>query len=220
MGKSDDGKYIATAEVNFFTTMRPNTSFVVRNNVGNISLSPSKDGNCTTRAFIRAKGKTAAEAQEMVERVLINSHSSDDSSSLSVVKPDDNHWKELNVDFYIMVPSGTRLDVKTNMGSIELLNLEGQIKAVTNMGSIKAVETHGDAELTTNMGGIDFVASRDISAKFKVHTNMGKIDSELPLNIDTSDMIKRNAQGILGDGRDSIRLTTNMGKIDIKWSTD
>jgi hypothetical protein len=39
------------------------------------------------------------------------------------------------------------------------------------------------------------------------------------LDIDASDMMKRNAQGIVGGGRDSIRLVTNMGKVNIKWQS-
>ena len=219
VNKSEDGMFVATAEMHFSTTMTPNASFVVRNNVGNITLSPSKDSNCTARAFIKAKGKTAAEAQQMIESVLIESHSSKDKAYLTVVKPDDGHWKDLNVDFYITLPPGVRLDVKTTMGSVELRNLETKIKAETNMGSIRAEGTCGDLELTTNMGSIDFIASRDISAKFKVLTNMGSIVSELPLDIDKTGMMNRKAQGVVGGGQDSIRLVTNMGKVSIKWQS-
>jgi beta-lactamase regulating signal transducer with metallopeptidase domain len=219
VNKSEDGMFVATAEMYFLTTMKPNASFIVRNNKGNITLSPGKDNNCAARAVIRAKGKTAAEAQQMIESVLIESHSSQDKAYLTVVKPDDGHWKDLNVDFYITLPPGVRLDVKTNMGSIELLNLESKIKAETNMGSIKAGKTSGDLELTTNMGSIDFIASRDISARFKVITNMGSIESDLPLDIDKTDMMKRKAQGTVGSGQDNIRLITNMGKVSIKWQS-
>lgn len=219
VNKSEDDMHVATAQMNFLTTMRPNTSFVVRNNAGNITLSPGKDNNCAARAVIRAKAGTAAEAQQMVDSVLIESHSSQDSAYLTVANPGDGHWGNLNVDIQITVPVGVRLDVKTNMGNIELRNLESQIKAETNMGSIKAVETCGDLELTTNMGSIDFIASRDISAKFKVRTDMGSIDSELPLDIDKTDMMGRKAQGTVGSGQDNIRLITNMGKVSIKWQS-
>jgi hypothetical protein len=219
VNKSENGMYVATAQMHFFTTITPNASFVVRNNIGNITLSQSKDDNCTARAFIRAKAETAAEAQQMIEQVSISCHSSGDSCYLGVVKPGDKNWKNLNVDFDIKVPSDVCLDVKTNMGSIELFNLKGKIKTVTNMGSIKVVETCGDLELTTNMGDIHFTAPRNISAKFKVNTNMGTIESELPLDIDTSDMMKRKAQGIVSGGQDSISLRTNMGKVNIKWQS-
>ncbi len=217
VNKSENDMYAATAEMNFFATTAPNTSFVIRNNTGNIILSPGKNENFTAKAVIRAKGKTADQAQRIVEEVSINCHSSGDICYLGVTKPEHNRWKNLNVDFYVKLPADVRLDVKTNMGRIELLNLKGKIKAVTNMGSIKAVDISGDVELTTNMGDIDFVASSDISAKFKAYTNMGSIESELPLDIDMSDMMKRKAEGTVGSGEGSIRLITDMGKINIKW---
>ena len=103
------------------------------------------------------------------------------------------------------------------MGSIELYHFEGKIKAVTNMGAIKSVNTTGDLELLTKMGSIEFLAPRDISAKFILRTKMGFIKSDLPMEIVQYDKFRKGSQGTVGAGQANIRLTTDMGNISLKW---
>jgi hypothetical protein len=213
----DDGKFVATKEMHFVSKVQPGSPFVIRNSLGNIILKPSKDGSCDVRAVIRGKSDTATKAQEMVEQVSMNLHSSDERYYLKPVKPDDDQWSNLNVDLHIAVPPGISPDVQTNMGKIEIYNFQGNIKAITNMGAIKAVNTTGNVELFTKMGAIEFIAPKNMSANLKAYTKMGEIQSELPLEIDRSDMFKRNAQGTIGSGQDNIKITTNMGKISLKW---
>jgi len=214
-----DGKYVATKEMHFVSKVKPGIPFVIRNSLGNIILKPSKDGNCDVRAVIRAKAKTEADAQAMVEQVSMNVQSSDEKYYLKPVKPDDDQWKDLNVDLYITVPPGIQPDVQTNMGKIEIYNFQGNIKAVTNMGAIKAVNTTGDVELLTKMGAIEFIAPKNLSAKFNILNKMGSIESELPLEVKKIDMFKTSAEGTIGAGRDNITMATNMGKISLKWQS-
>jgi len=215
--KDKDGKYLATTEMHFVSKVQPGKPFVVRNSLGNIILKPSKGSTCDVRAVIRSKAETDAEAREMVEQVGMNVNSSDEGYYLKPVKQDGDKWNNLNVDFYITVPLGVLLDVKSDLGNIEISNLQGQIKAATNLGSIKAVNTTGDIELYTKMGKIEFVAPKSLSAKLKAQTKMGEIESELPLEINKSDMFKRTAEGTIGTGQANIKMATDMGKISLKW---
>jgi len=215
--KDKDGKYVATTEMHFVSKVQPGSPFVVRNSLGNIILQPSKDDTCDVRAVIRGKAKTAAEARAMVEQVGMNLNSSDERYYLKPVKQDGGQWSNLSVDFTITVPPGVRPDVKTDLGNIEISNLQGNVKAVTDLGSIKAVNTTGNIELFTNLGNIEFIATKSLSAKLKAQTKMGEIESELPLEIDRSDMFKRSAEGTIGSGQASIKMATDMGKISLKW---
>ena len=213
----DDGKFVATKEMHFVSKVQPGSPFVIRNNLGNIILKPSKDGSCDVRAVIRGKADTATKAQEMVEQVSMNLHSSDERYYLKPVKPDDDQWSNLNVDLHIAVPPGIQPDVQTNMGKIEIYNFQGNIKAITNMGAIKAVNTTGQIDLFTKMGAIEFIAPKNLSAKFNIQNKMGSIESELPLDIKKLDMFRTNAEGTIGTGRDNIKMATDMGKINLKW---
>ncbi len=164
--KEDEDKYIATKEMEFFAKVGEGTAFVVRNNVGNVILHPGNDDKCSVRAVIEAKAETAEQAQEMVEQVAMKNQSSKERFYLEPVKTtDDDDWDNLNVDLYICVPSGVPLDVSTNVGSIKINDLEGQIKCVTNVGSIEADSINGEIRLKTKVGDIEFVAQKDLSAK-------------------------------------------------------
>jgi beta-lactamase regulating signal transducer with metallopeptidase domain len=237
--KDKDGKYVATTEMHFASKVQPGSPFVVRNNLGNITLRPSKDDTCDVKAIVRAQARTAAKAKEMVEQVGMNLQSSDDRYYLQPVKADGGQWSNLSVDFTIAVPVGVRPDIKTDLGNIDLSDLKGEIKAVTNMGSVKAVNTAGnvnlstdlgnvefiapknlaggDVKLATNLGDIKFTAPRDLSARLQVQTKMGSINSDLPLEINKSDMFKRTTEGAIGAGQASIKMAAEMGSISLKW---
>jgi beta-lactamase regulating signal transducer with metallopeptidase domain/DUF4097 and DUF4098 domain-containing protein YvlB len=237
--KDKDGKYVATKEMHFVAKVKPGIPFIVRDGLGNITLKPSKDDTCDVRAVIRAKAKKADEAQEMAEQVGMNVDSSEEKYYLKPVKPDGDKWKNINVDFYISVPVGVRPDVKTDLGNINLSELKGDIKAFTKLGNVKAVNTArdvdlhtdlgnvefiapkdmagGDVKLVTNLGNIEFTAPKELSAKLQADTKMGEIKSELPLEISKPDMFKRTTEGIIGSGQANINMTTNMGKINLKW---
>ncbi|MBW7991704.1 MAG: hypothetical protein FVQ84_17045 [Planctomycetes bacterium] len=73
---ANDGKYVAATEMHFLSKVEPGAHFVIRNNLGNITLRSSKDGTCDVKAIIRAKAETAAEARAMVEQVGMNVDSS------------------------------------------------------------------------------------------------------------------------------------------------
>ena len=67
------------------------------------------------------------------------------------------------------------------------------------------------------MGSIEFVAPKDLSAKLSIQTKMGSIKSDLPVEINTRDMFRKSAEGTLGTGQGNIRMTTDMGSIQLRW---
>lgn len=215
IGRTKDGKYVAITEMHLVSKVNPGSPFVIRNSLGNILLKQSKDNTCDVKAVVRAEAETADKAQEMAEEVGMQIDTSKEKYFLKPIKPDDNQWSNLSVNLTILVPVGVRPDVKTELGNVELWNLRGKIKAVSELGSIKAINTTGDLELLTKMGEIVFNPPKDLSAKLRAETKMGSIKSDLPLNINKKDMFKRTAEGAIGSGRDTIRMTTNMGSITI-----
>jgi len=215
IGRTKDGKFFAITEMHLVSKVNPGSPFVIRNSLGNIILKQSKDDTCDVKAVVRAEAETAEEAQEMAEQVGMQIDTSKEKYYLKPVKPDDNQWSNLSVNLTILVPLGVRPDVKTELGNVELWNLRGKIKAVSDLGSVKAVNTSGDLELLSKMGEIVFCPPKDLSAKLRAETKMGSIKSDLPLTINKNDMFKRTAEGTIGSGRDTIRMTTNMGSIHI-----
>jgi len=213
------GKFVATKEMQFVAKVKSGIPFIVRNNLGNIILKPSKYGKCDVKAVIKGKDESPDKASTMVEQVSMNLHSSDERYYLKPVKPDDDEWNNLSVDFHIEVPPGVVPDVKTNLGKIEIYNLQANVRAVNDMGAIKAVNSTGNIELFTKMGSIEFIAPKNLSAKLQAQTKMGSIESELPLEISKPDMFKTNAEGTIGSGQSNIKMATDMGSIILKWQS-
>ncbi|MBN2316716.1 MAG: DUF4097 family beta strand repeat protein [Sedimentisphaerales bacterium] len=215
IGRTKEGRYFAITDTHLVSKVNPGSPFVIRNSLGNILLKQSKDDTCDVKAVVRAEAETAEEAQKMAEQVAMKIDSSKEKYYLKPVKPDDNQWSNLSVNLTILVPVGVRPDVKTELGNVELWNLRGKIKAVSDLGSVRVINTSGDLELFTKMGEIVFTPPKDLSARLQAETRMGSIQSDLPLTITKKDMFKRTAEGTIGFGRDTIRMTTNMGSITI-----
>jgi DUF4097 and DUF4098 domain-containing protein YvlB len=211
------GKYLATTQMEFVTKVKPGTPFVIRNQLGRIVLRPSKDGKCDARAVIRGKAQTGDEARAKVEQVSMNIDASDKRYYLRPVTRDGGQWEDLTVDLFITIPPGIEPDVETKMGRIDLYDLKGKTKVATDMGAIKAVNSTGDLNLFTKMGAIEFIAPKNLSAKLSVLTKMGSIKSDLPLEIQKSDMFQKRAQATLGTGQANIRMITNMGSVKLRW---
>jgi beta-lactamase regulating signal transducer with metallopeptidase domain len=217
VSRTSDGKYVATKRMGFVGKVNPGSPFVLENTVGNIVLSPSKDGTYDITAVMRATASTAGQARAMVEQIAMSGHTGPERFYLKPVKGNNKEWKNLTVDLHVTVPAGAHLDIKTNLGDVHLNDLRGQIKALTNLGSIRAVNSSGQLDLTSNMGDIEFVAARDLSATLKASTAMGSIESELPLDVTRDMMSAQIVDGVVGTGDDSIQLTTSMGAVRLKW---
>jgi hypothetical protein len=68
------------------------------------------------------------------------------------------------------------------------------------------------------MGSIEFLAPRDLSAKFSIWAKMGSIKSDLPLVMGESGWFLKGPQATAGaDEQANIRMTTDMGSISLKW---
>ncbi len=213
--KDDEGKFTAVTVMEFDLKVKSGADIEIKNTIGSIDLKPGPNSRCSMKAVIRGKADTEEQAREKVNLISISTDSTDKKFFIKPVKQDKDNWNNLNVDLYVSVPLGSKIDVSTSVGSIKLSNLKGQIKSVTSVGSIKAVNTSGDVQLTTSVGGIDFVVPKDFSARLRAKTDNGSIKSDVPLEINKKNFIASEASGTFGDGEGDIVLSTSVGSIKI-----
>ena len=215
LGKRWALEHIATRKLSF--TLKPTSETVVLENIaGNIILTHNPGDSYEVTATMRATGNSAAQAQEIVNQVRMHSRTEQDRFYITAERNDGADWDNLTVDFHVTVPTGARMEVKTELGKIQLNGLKGRITARTNMGAIRVVNSSGQLALSSNMGDIEFVAPDDLSAKLLAETNMGSIESDLPLRVVQENMFGRTSEGTIGAGQDKIQLKTNMGTIRLK----
>lgn len=209
----------------------------LRNNVGEITITGADVAECSITAAITAKAKTEEDAEKLAEEVRIKLEPSGDKLYIKVEKPADKFGQSIIIDFNITVPKQTALQLATDVGEIKIENITKSIKTETDVGAVYCKEITGDvdietdvgevnviyskiasgvcnATIETDVGKIDFTAPPDFSAKLDLSTNIGGIETNLPLDIKGT--LGKKTSGVIGKGEGEVTLKTDIGSIKIK----
>ncbi|MHC5061820.1 MAG: DUF4097 family beta strand repeat-containing protein [Planctomycetota bacterium] len=207
--------------------------------VGSITVGGADVTECSVTATITTKAPTTEEAEQLAHAVKIKLEPEGDGLRLHVEKPEKKRRRSVKVSFDIMVPVETSLQLESNVGDIEVINIAGAIEATTNVGDIDCngaesdvdletnvgeviaaysdtAESVFDAKLETNVGEVRFAGPADLSAKIDASTNVGSIETQLPLTV--TGQLGKSVRGTVGKGeaRATVRLRTNVGSIEIE----
>jgi len=209
----------------------------VQTNVGSITVTGADVSTCDVTATITAKAGTTEKARKLAEETRIKLEPAGDKLKVKVEKPPMADKDAICVSFDITVPKQTALDLKTNVGELNVENTTGSIEAATNVGTVTCREIAGRIHLTTNVGEvkavyakdapaacnaslstsvgeIDFAGPDNLSAEFHVSANIGSIETRLPLTV--TGKIHKSLDGTIGAGEGKIVLRTNVGSIKIR----
>jgi hypothetical protein len=207
--------------------------------VGSIIVTGADVTDCNVTATITAKAPTQEEAEKLAHKVKIKLEPEGDDLRLHVEKPEKKRRRSIEVSFDITIGTQTNLQLESNVGEIVVSNISGTIKATTNVGDITCTEAASDvdletnvgevivayssiaestfeAELETNVGDISFAGPTELSAKVNASTNIGSIETRLPLTV--TGKIAKSVHGTIGKGevKATVRLRTNVGSIEIE----
>ncbi len=234
----DDGnkeKYEKTERLS--ATLAPGQTLCLQNNVGEIIVTGADVTDCNVTAVITAKAATAEKAKTLAEEVRIKLEPSGDKFYIKLKAPTNKPKCSINIGFNITVPKQTALQLATNVGEIKIANITKSIKAETDVGAVSCKEITADidietdvgevtvlysktapgacnANIETDVGKIDFTAPPDLSAQVNLSTNIGAIETGLPLEI--KGMLGKKSNGTIGKGEGQVILKTNIGAINIK----
>jgi beta-lactamase regulating signal transducer with metallopeptidase domain/DUF4097 and DUF4098 domain-containing protein YvlB len=223
--KPDDGKAKAEAKMHFTSPLIDGGLLIVENRVGAITVRGAATNECRLDILITAKAETKEEAEAMAQAVEMKYNSSDSRIFIKPVKPDNDKWENVDVAFEITVPQRANLQLGTDVGAALLRDVQGQIKVKTNVGAVTTRNVRGDINLETNVGDIQFIAPDDLSAKVTAVTNIGTIQSDLPIEIDGKGQANTGgfgvamgsrATGTLGTGEGTVTLKSNVGSISVR----
>ena len=207
--------------------------------VGSITVTGADVTDCNVTATITAKAPTQEEADKLAKQVKIKLEPEGDGLWLEVEKPEKKRRRSISVDFEITIPVQTNLHLESDVGDIEISNITGDIYATTDVSEITCLEVAGDVELEvdvgdvtaeyrdgaestfsarleTNVGQISFAGPPELSARVDASTNVGSIETKLPLTV--TGKIEKNVHGTIGKGeaKATVRLRTNVGSIEIE----
>jgi beta-lactamase regulating signal transducer with metallopeptidase domain/chaperonin cofactor prefoldin len=230
-GHAEDLK--ATVEVTgsyVVKSLQPDTLVRVHNDVGSVTIRGGADNNCTVETKITVKADTEERANEIAQQVLDQVTPTDDMVLITTQIPQevrDMDHKSIEVTFEITLPRHTRVQVDQKVGDVHLSALDAGAEVRLNVGSILAEDLRGNVDLSTHVGDVKVLVPDDVSTKVKAVTKMGSIESDLPLEVTNAAVLKAGktknalgstASGTLGQGRDKLNVTSQVGSIKITSS--
>jgi hypothetical protein len=209
----------------------------IETDVGSITVTGADVADCNITAEITVKARTQEKARALAEETKIELERSGDKLSIKAVKPAGLKKRSLVVDFKIIAPKRLKLDCSTHVGAVKVSDISGRIEASANVGSVICRRVVADlnaksnvgsieveyadtapaacnAEMTTNVGSIEFAAPPQLSAQVNASTNIGSIKTAKPITV--VGKVGKSMKGTIGSGEGKVRLTTNIGSIEIK----
>ena len=197
---------------------------------GGITVHGWNGPNIRIRAKIQTWATTEDKAVVRARRIVIATA----NNTLRAADPDKD--KEWSVSYEIFVPRTTALALHTVNGGISLDNLQsaitfetvnggvslanlgGQVKGETVNGGLDITLTGRQWEgqgldVTTTNGGINWKLPRSYSAQLFTSTNMGGINTGLPVT--KTGMFHKEVTASLGQGGPPVRAVTTNGGIDV-----
>jgi hypothetical protein len=157
-----------------FVPVKPGGRLVVRADMGSLTVLPtSKDEglHCQVRFTSYANSEPEARAS-LLRSELSARRLGSDGAYIEFRHPTDRPMSRLDVSFCILVPARFNLDLETESGTIQVDNLDGDLRAATAGGDIHTADITGTARVQTAAGDIDL---GNINQRLEAHTAGGSI---------------------------------------------
>ena len=209
----------------------------IETDIGSITITGADVTDCNIAAEITVRAGTKEKARELAEHVKIELEPAGDKLTIKAGRPDGLKKRSVTVDFKITAPRQLNLNCETDVGSINVSDMQGPIEASTDVGSITCRRVAADLDLkvnvgsievkysdaapaacnvkiATNVGSIDFAGPPQISAQLDASTNVGSIKTGQPVTV--VGKLGKSIKGTIGSGEGKLHLRTNVGSIEIK----
>lgn len=201
------------------------------------------------RNEVKVDAVKRAWSKERVDEAKIEVRSNPNSVSIRTEYPDhdrnfwnDRHDNPASVEYTLVVPRHARLDeIKLVNGSLDVQDVEGDVRASCVNGRLQAQNLAGRAELNTVNGELDASVGRmsggelnlsavngtlrvtlpsDAKADVQASTVSGRISNDFGLTVARHDFVGRSLRGELGGGGTHLRLSNVNGRIEILRAND
>jgi tetratricopeptide (TPR) repeat protein len=208
-----------------------------KTDVGYINVTGRDADGLECEATILIEAPTTQQAEELAKQVKVRLKTTSDGLTIETEKPKVRGESKMKVNLDIRVPRQTVLELKTDVGKINVTNITSDIRAKSDVGDIVCEDIAGeidlktdvgkvsaaylkdapgavDAAIKTDVGAIDFVGPSGLSAKLTATTGTGAIKTDYDLRI--TGMVGKKAEGVIGDGKGRVFLKTDVGAINIR----
>jgi hypothetical protein len=218
--------------------MKDVKKFVLDNQVGRITVTGDASANKASVTYVKKiNGLSGEEAKRLLDDVKVDISRNGDQQVVRTSIPDGEflNTKRLHVDFEIVLPAATDLELQNNVGEVDTNGLEGAVKAVVNVGklsidgykgTLSAESSTGEVtvrggkdiksvDITAHVGAVHFAVSEQANLDVNAETNIGTVNTDFSWGTSRQG-IGKTLHGKIGDGTGGhVRLITNTGAIDI-----
>lgn len=192
------------SEENRTFAVEPSASLVVDNFAGNVTVRAGDEGQIQVHAVRRAATSASR------NRIQIRFEERAEGLRIRTVRPA-GVLSNARVDFEIQVPPGTRVDVETGAGNVEVRGVMEGLRVETGSGNVQAQGLAGDVRLNSGSGNMDL---RDVQGDAAVETGSGNvtvmgIDGDLTADTGSGSILVEAATG-------RVRLDTGSGSVEYR----
>ncbi|HSR30567.1 MAG TPA: DUF4097 family beta strand repeat-containing protein [Anaerolineae bacterium] len=196
----------------------------IDNFAGNVTVRTGESG------LVRVAATRQARSRNDLDRVKVQISERDGGLVIKTEKP--MSLTTASVDLEITAPAGTRLQVDTGAGNVEIDGITGGIDAYsgagdtdvrgaagtarldTGAGSIRYQGTpQGECSFETGAGNITLALPADVNVQVDLGTGVGNVDVGFVVDGQVS---RQSVQGVIGSGaQGTIYAHTGAGNIDV-----
>ncbi|RSK29614.1 DUF4097 family beta strand repeat-containing protein [Hymenobacter metallilatus] len=199
---------------------------------GGITVRGWNGTTVKVRALVTGRAATAADARALVAAVRITAQNSTLRASRANESLDG--WA---VEYEVLVPARTDLDLKAVNGAIKAENVAGKLRLNTTNGPLVLLDVSGDVrgqttngsltlrlsgpawagpglEVSTVNGAVDWQLPAVYAATILARTTHGKVSAEL--NTKRKSVLPHNLAATLGKGGAQLKVSTVHGSISVK----
>lgn len=208
-------KHETTAQAS--APLAPGSMLIAETTRGSITVTGDDVSDCSVTATIVAHAESDDHARRLAEQVHIKLVHSGNKLTVKVDKPDSIQCGFISVSLDIVVPKQTSLQCADSRGSIEIANINGDVKAHTTRGSVTIQDVDGSVHADSSRGSI---TCRNVSADtIKLQTTRGSISvtqtncTQLKLNS------SRGNIDVVESTADSANISSSRGNVSYKHAT-
>jgi DUF4097 and DUF4098 domain-containing protein YvlB len=160
-------------EVQVSAPLAAGSIFAAQTSRGSLTITGADVADCNVTAKITARAVSEEEAKRLAEETKITLEPSGNKLICKIERPVLINNQSVGVSLTATVPRQTTIECRSSRGSIDLSNIEGDVKGRTSRGSITVEHVSGSVDLNTSRGAI---TCKDISgANLELVTSRGNV---------------------------------------------
>ncbi len=201
------------ADDNFDRTLNVSSQpdLYVSTGSGSIRVHPGSGSQIHIVGHVHAGWSAFGDVNARIKRIVENPPITQSGNAIHVGESSDRSlFNNISIDYEVIVPAATALDLKSGSGDIEVDHVGRYLSGISGSGSVRANGLHGPAKLETGSGDIELEeeAHGDVNAR----TGSGSIRVH---GFDGTFNAKTGSGDIEGDGnlQGAATLTSGSGSV-------